>query len=121
MDAEKFLNEWRRMCQTKDDCNQCGDGSFQDACCKTTANWDGEDAIMLVHTVISWSETHPLKTRLMDFNEKFPDFAKRLENGCPEYLPWIFGYCGKHKHNPCAGCEHIGNLIGCWDIPMEEK
>lgn len=121
MDAEKFLKEWRRMCQTKDNCSQCGGDIFVCVCNACADSRSDEDIANLAHAVITWSETQLVKTRLMDFNEKFPDFAKRLPNGYPEYLPWVFGYCGRHKSFPCAGCKRESNPIDCWDMPMEEE
>lgn len=114
MEAERFLSEWRKMCWT------CGGG----ACDKCPANaprgMTSANASETIKLVTTFSETHPLKTRLMDFNEKFPDFAKRLPNGCPEYLPWVFGYCGKYKSFPCAGCEHVEDPFRCWEIEIDD-
>lgn len=68
MDAVKFIEELRRMCDTyKDGCAGCPmDG-------KQCGALRGVDAEELVTQVEMWSAAHPRKTRQSEFLEQWPN------------------------------------------------
>lgn len=115
MDAVKFLEELRRMCQNI----SCSDCSVQDLCSSYLSApqwWEGDETKKAVEAVEKWSAEHPRKTRLMDLLEKFPKFSMGTNN-LPMVLPRLFGYCGRGR---CQGCEHQNEEESCWNLPLEE-
>lgn len=72
-----------------------------------------EDRVKFVE---EWSKTHPRKTRLQDFLEKFPN-AKINEHGFPkDTCCMCVGYCescDKPYHNE-------SDCYFCWKEPLEE-
>lgn len=112
MDAVKFLEELHRMCTTIPGCEVC---ALQDRLTHCPAFMpDAKEAVSIVE---KWSAEHPVKTRLMDFLEKFPN-ASLSSEGLPLWLPRPFGYCGLKM---CYDCEHQGTEEDCWNLPLEEE
>ena len=110
MDAVKFLKELHRMCLATDGCRTCAIRHAGSYCPSYLPKIEETVAI-----VEKWSAEHPVKTRLMDFLEKFPN-ASLGSSGTPLYLPRPFGYCGRET---CQGCDHWGSS-DCWSLPVEE-
>ena len=111
MDALKFLQEFDRMCNYYEDklckgCPRAGEPS-----CDVT-ELDKEGRKKLISDVEQWSKEHPLRTRLQDFREKYPN-AKMCENGLPSACCMSLGYC-KRCDDPEIDCEV------CWNMPVEE-
>lgn len=117
MDAVKFLEEFRRMCDSHKECETCPFHSPPKYYCLWDVLADSECEITerAVSIVEKWSAEHPVKTRLRDFLEKFPN-ASLGSSGTPLYLPRPFGYCGRET---CQGCDHWGSS-DCWILPVEE-
>lgn len=119
MDAVKFLEELKRMCGNTDSCEDCPIfGMKEDNCMTLTfpCFWDEAE---IVSAVEKWSAEHPIKTRLMDFLEKFPNAP--LYEGLPKTLPSALGYCRIGRIYTCAECKQNGkSLKDCWDLPVEE-
>lgn len=117
MDAVKFLEELRRMCQNI----SCSDCSVQDLCSSYLSApqwWEGDETKKAVEAVEKWSAEHPVKTRLMDFLEKYPN-AVRTSDGkmTPIVSPGVLGYCKRS----CSDCPHNReSLYACWNLPLEE-
>ena len=115
MDAVKFLKEVRRMCKSIGCCD-CPLNEGQGHC---QVSYHAEAFANAVNAVEQWSSEHPVKTRLMDFLDKFPD----VELGCDGYpiiFPSSLGYCGKGVK--CRDCEYHGirRAKECWDMPLDE-
>ena len=66
MDAVKFLKERVRMCDSFDGCDGC---PLQNECLDTEIE-------AMVSAVEQWSKSHPQKTIMQDFFEKFPNAPK---------------------------------------------
>lgn len=120
MDAVKFLKELKRMCENTDACSGCParflrSGFFACKLEHIPESYEGFAFDDLVSFVEKWSAEHPVKTRLMDFLEKFPN-ASLGSSGTPLYLPRPFGYCDRET---CQGCDHWGSS-DCWNLPLEE-
>ena len=120
MDAVKFLEELKRMCENIGDCGNCPahfqrSGFF--ACKLEHIPESYEDFAFddLVSFVEKWSAEHPVKTRLQDFMEKHPN-AMVKRNGLPPFMPTWLGYCSKS----CHSCERQPTDKECWDLPLEE-
>lgn len=117
MDAVKFLEEYKRMCNNYEKCKGCpistcrlADGTFF---CNSFIKWHAEKAVTLVE---KWSEEHPQKTILDDFKEKYPN-AKYVKNGYPKVCPKLLGYkieCDEE----CRFCDYDYDKV--WNTPLEE-
>ena len=125
MDAVKFLEELERMCDSfggncSEDCeiyklrvqNKRTDiiANYIPAC-DFVVRRDPEECVSIVE---KWSAEHPVKTRLMDFVEKFPNAHSEQVS---HVYPRVFGYCGERKN--CIGCDYHGSGE-CWHLPLEE-
>lgn len=68
----------------------------------------------VIPLIQNWSDAHPVKCRLDDLLEKFPDF--KTVNGYPTYFPVTFGYCKN-----CKNCPNLRNSSHetCWNEPLE--
>ena len=104
MDAVKFLEEWKRMCCSCKDYDEC---SADSVVCRYIAEVDSE----IVEIVKQWSTAHPRKTRLQDFLEKFPD-AKLDKDGIPDSCCESLGYCDSCKISMIYSCSD------CWNEPV---
>lgn len=111
MDAVEFLKEYRRMCEEyrSDDDDECSvQCPFYRDC-----HYKYKNIQSVVDRVEQWSQTHPQKTMMQDFFEKFPN-APKMDNGEPNICPQNLGYgdfcCDDTNHN----------CLKCWSRPMEE-
>ena len=113
MDAVKFLKEFRRMCDTSsvDFCRGC---PLKGKPCSLTQG----DRDLMVMAVEKWSAEHPVKTRLTDFLEKFPNAPLVGYEKMPILLPASLGYC---ETTSCRDCEYYSRGdVFCWNLPLEE-
>lgn len=104
--VEKFIKGYKRMCDSHDNCRMCP--LFDTKVCDF---WDSDTIEMLgkiVPVVQEWVETHPAKTYLMDFREKFPKANKDITWGC----------CCRAIYEDEA-CSY-SNCDECWNREMEE-
>ena len=116
MDAVKFIKEKDRMCHSYEDkfhfrCNECSLSSVKNgyhSSCQSFIVNHPEKAIEIIE---KWSEEHPKKTRLDDFERKYPD-AKYV-CGIPSFCCSDLGYCDC-KDTCTADCEK------CWNTPLED-
>ena len=110
MDAVKFLEETRRMCDTYDTCEGCpadARGNFVDCRVDIMQAIDAADAVAIVE---EWSKEHPIKTRNSEFLKHYPN-ADVLDNGVTNMCPnWV-----DKSYRPCAGC----NNTKCYDCKTE--
>ena len=83
MDAVRFFEEYKRMCDSIDSCDSCpasGQCLYDD----TIQNYAGVVAI-----TEKWSKEHPIKTRNSEFLKHYPD-ARVQKDGTVELCPkWI--------------------------------
>lgn len=112
-----FLKEWRRMClaehaKCNDECPFSIYKNGEGLGCDVFAQKFPKTAVEIVQT---WSDEHPVKTRLEDFIEKHPK-AKRDENtGVPRIVPTYIGYCDK-----CPTCRLYREAsYCCWHEPLD--
>lgn len=116
MDAVEFIKERRRMCLSYEDCIGCPcEHGKQPISCEIQS----KTAQQLVEIIEQWSQTHPQKTMIQDFFEKFPN-APKEEDGTPiDICP---SYCGyTDEPNSLAVCEKFNkNCLKCWSRPLED-
>lgn len=119
MKAEIFLKEHIRMClwfrNQGFGCVHCSrynkaclvvGGSFPDM----IADLDLSDLKEYVSQVEKWSKEHPVKTRLMDFMEKYPN-AKIECDGTPLVCCADLGYINSCQYDCCE----------CWNTQLEDE
>lgn len=123
MDAVKFLEEYKRMCEFYPTCEACPIRDAKPAL-MTCDVYMSESPYAFVSVVEKWSAEHPVKTRLIDFLEKYPNAALVGKDNLPYVRPIVLGYCGKNADFlTCKGCEHHHynkTLYDCWNLPLEE-
>ena len=111
MDAIKFIREKYRMCHYQDGCLHCS--IYQSKGSKLCADWVAANPEQAIKIVEQWSQTHPQKTMMQDFFEKFPN-APKDSFGNPMVCPQDLGYgdfcCDDTNHN----------CTMCWICPLEE-
>lgn len=69
MDAVKFIEERKRLCETNVSCVGC---PANDSRCRFSFT-DGDEAAEQVELVERWSAAHPRKTRQSEFLKEWPD------------------------------------------------
>ena len=106
MDAVEFFKERRRMCDSFEGCTNCP--IYPDCT-------DSKPELM-VKAVEQWSQSHPQKTIMQDFFEKFPD-APRVKDGGPRMCPEDCGY--KESNEYCDDTKF--GCLKCWSRPLEES
>lgn len=113
MDALKFVKEFKRMCHTYTEtmCKGCP----REKCLKCEIEELSDTGIKeLINDVEKWSKEHPLRTRLQDFQKKYPN-ASMEPYGTPAICCIDLGYC----KNDCALFK--GNCVDCWNMPVEDE
>ena len=111
MDVLKFAKEFKRMCHTYTEtmCKGCP----REKCLKCEIKELSNTGIKeLINDVEKWSKEHPVKTRLQDLLEKYPN-VKLSISGYPMLCCRTLGYCDECLHG-CNGCKV------CWNMPVEE-
>lgn len=83
---------------------------------------ENTDLKNLKKIVQEWSDAHPIKTRLDDLLEKYPDFHLDTDK-YPIVLPRVFGYCDRYPScNKCPLYSINGGYHNkCWDMPIENE
>lgn len=112
MDVLKFAKEFKRMCHTYTEtmCKGCP----REKCLKCEIKELSNTGIKeLINDVEKWSKEHPVKTRLQDFREKYPN-AQICESGLPSACCKSLGYCKSY--------DSVGNNCEvCWNMPVEDE
>lgn len=115
MDAVEFLKERIRMCLNYDECKGCPCEKSDSVSCNPCIS----EIETLVKIIEQWSQSHPQKTMMQDFFEKFPNAPKTMlgypypcakDLGYPKLDSCSFGIKGE------AGsyCRE------CWNRPLED-
>ncbi len=110
-----FAREYSRMCKyhiTRVKCHECPMGSSHNG-----TNYNCEHLLFecpqkAVEIVQAWSDEHPVKTRLDDLLEKYPNAD--IVDGKPLFYPVRLGYC-----KDCDRCNIRGLAKKCWDEPLD--
>ena len=113
MNAVTFIRDYARMCMSYDTCDDCP--LYSGRCMEITdlKHIETNDIHRIVNTVDEWSKGHPVKTRLMDFLEKYPN-AQINEDGVPFACAESLGYL-KSKN-----CDSYDSCEKCWNTLLED-
>lgn len=120
MDAVKFLEEAKRMCESYEECEACpanADG-FDDCRIDNMQDIDAADAVAIVE---KWSKENSIKTRSSEFLKHYPDATvdcHGMVDICPKavdknYTP-VNGCCNTH----CDGDTSCDEC--CYEYWMQE-
>ena len=106
-----FAREYSRMCN-REECNECPASLANNG-----TDYDCERLLysypeVAVEVVQKWSDEHPVKTRLDDLKEKYPNVPLG-EDGEPDIYPNSLGYCGN-----CMKCIKFTERH-CWNEPVD--
>ena len=82
-----------------------------------TMRLEKADPEKAVCEIEKWAEKYPVKTRAMDFFEKFPN-AKKRQSGIPLVCVATLGY--PDPADDKCGCIYA-DCVSCWNEPMEEE
>ena len=110
MGALEFLREWKRMCNSYKDCEDC---PLEWDKCIISDIMSDEDCKRIIATVEKWSKEHPRKTRQSVFLEQYPEARIDKTTGvltiCPAELTKECrddrGACGAYSIETCV-CKH---------------
>lgn len=92
--AKNLFEEKERMCSTFENCSEC----VLDRCEVYANNLDA-----VTKVVQEWSDSHPKKTRLEDFLEKYPNM-KANSDGFPLVCCSGLGYANVGACGSCSEC-----------------
>lgn len=109
-----FVKEADRVCLMHEECKECP-FSGRKACPKAVLEYDTPDVQAIIDALQKWSDEHPVKTRLDDLLEKYPNVPLR-EDGLLDFLPSRLGYC-----EDCRNCRCFENCCSdaCWNEPLD--
>ena len=109
-----FAQEADRVCNMHEKCDDCP-FSGKKKCPIAVLEYDKPDVQAMVDNLQKWSDEHPVKTRLDDSLEKYPNM--RLDGeGFPCFKPEMLGYCGD-----CNRCRNwiVPDVRNCWHEPVD--
>lgn len=118
MDVVEFIKEYRRMCMKYAYIESCGEECsdecplFDSGYCEL--GFDNLEPSYIVSKVQQWSQSHPQKTIMQDFFEKFPNAPKDDYFGVPCLCPADIGYEEKN----CRAMDY--DCLKCWSRPLED-
>ena len=111
--TENYAAETIRACRMYNDCSDCP-FETNDICPRSIFDGDIERAKRAIAALQKWSDKHPVKTRLEDLNEKYPNYRFYENDQCPDRRPSVFGYCDN-----CLYCRNSKQTLRyCWDEPV---
>ena len=105
MDAVKFLEEYKRMCDSNDSCDSCdADGQC--------IGYGTNNAAGIVAIVEKWSKKYSRKTRQSVFLEHWPE--AELVNGCLAICPKRISANYRNGNADCANRSCADCLYKFW-------
>lgn len=113
-----YARERARMCKyhtTRVKCHECPMGSSHNG-----TNYNCECLLFecpqkAIEIVQKWSDEHPVKTRLEDLLEKYPQTQLTNINKAPSFKPCTVGYCDN-----CDKClKNHAAYYFCWHEPVD--
>lgn len=107
-----FAQEANRVCELHEKCEDCP-FTGKKKCPMSVLEYDNPDIQGIIDSLQKWSDEHPVKTRLDDLLEKYPNVPLNGV-GTPRFDPWMLGYCDK-----CSDCPHCIGDEYCWHEPVD--
>ena len=111
--TENFLKEFKRATNSCESCAACliSKAFPNEIDCVDSIMNHPHEAISIIQ---EWSDAHPIKTRLDDVKEKYPNVD--INNLTINLRPAPLGYCKN-----CYKClnKQSGDPFKCWNEPLE--
>lgn len=112
MEFTKVIEIEKRMCEGRS-CSVCPLSPENNGKGKNCGDFIMKHPAEAEQILIEWDKTHPTKTFLSDFLEKFPN-APLHDDGIPIMVcPYQVGYTKD------CDCGYMTNCHTCWDRPLE--
>lgn len=105
MDANKFMAEYKRMCASYNNCQDCSLRTDNGQCTEIPSRFTKEFTDKVTKTVEDWSSAHPRKTRQSIFLKQYP-YAKCIDGIvaiCPKIIDANLS-CPSHANIDCPDC-----------------
>lgn len=110
MDVAELFSEFRRMCESSNDCAKC---QYHGNKC--------DNAIELLEKTVSvveqWSKEHPRKTRQSVFLEQWPE--AKIEDGVLQLCPCMISASHRNTQGDCATTQRQCSAC-CREFWMQE-
>ena len=108
-----FALEASRLCEMYEEYDKCPMMGCK-KCPIAVLEYDNPNVQSIIDALQKWSDEHPVKTRLDDLLEKYPNAQLDKEEGCPNVKPAVLGYCGH-----CYNCSiPVRTYKNCWHEPL---
>lgn len=105
-----FFKEKNRLTKDCDmHCNDCrlsSNNNGEDCDCGYLLKFHPEKAVKIMQ---KWSDENPVKTRLDDFTEKYPNYFREPKDDTPNVCCRYLGYIDKCPLTKCSEC---------WNMPL---
>ena len=113
IDCSNTINFFKEKERLTKDCNiECEECPFyrknngMDVGCGMLIKLHTERAVEILQ---KWSDENPVKTRLDDFKEKYPNYFRESKDDTPNVCCRYLGYIDKCPLTKCSKC---------WDMPL---
>ena len=105
-----FFKEKNRLTKDCDiycsNCRLSSNNNEENYDCGYLLNFHPEKAVEIMQ---KWSDENPVKTRLDDFKEKYPNYFREQKDDTPNVCCKYLGYIAKCPLTKCSKC---------WDMPL---
>lgn len=108
MDAVKFIEGRKRLCEMYANCSGCP-ANDNGGRCKFNITL-GDEATKQIKLLEEWSAAHPRKTRQDVFLEQWPE-AKIENDGCLGVCPYLVSAAHRDGHGRCVVYDK--SCVGC--------
>lgn len=108
MDANKFMSEFRRLCDSYYRCSDCPLGKDKRICGYYPGRYTQEAISAVIKTVEEWSAAHPCRTRQRVFLEQYSEAAIDMHGVlqiCPMVISTTYRDSDGECVNPTKKCE----------------
>lgn len=100
MDANKFMSEFGRICDSYDRCSDCPLGQGRRICSYYPSHYTQEIISAAIKTVEEWSAAHPCKTRQSVFLKQWPETEIDV-NGVLQLCPMSISAAHRDTNGEC--------------------
>ncbi len=113
METVEFLVHLGRMCEKHPLCKDCPIQNPRKKYHYSCISFISRKPADVVEVVEKWARENPVKTRLKDFYEKYPN-APMYQGTYPQACCRTLGYCQECPDKEC-------DCLACWTTPIDTK
>lgn len=108
--TKNYLSEKARLTNNcKIRCEDCELSEWRNGMHLSCCNLERQYPERAVEILQKWSDENPVKTRLDDFTEKYPNYFREPKDDTPNVCCKYLGYIDKCPLTKCSKC---------WDMPL---